>query len=41
MTRLAHRYFDTDQAVVADVVDNELQPLLDAVERLAAAIGPA
>ena len=28
---LAHRYFDTDHAIVRDVVDNELDPLLDAV----------
>lgn len=31
---LAHHYFDTDHAVVVDVVDNELRPLRDAVERL-------
>lgn len=28
---LAHRYFDTDQAIVRDVVDNELTPLQVAV----------
>lgn len=28
---LAHRYFDTDHALVQDVVDNELAPLLAAV----------
>ena len=28
---LAHRYFDTDHAIVQDVVDNDLGPLLDAV----------
>lgn len=33
---LAHRYFDTDHAVVADVVDNELEPLLKAAEALSA-----
>lgn len=31
---LAHRYFDTDHAVVADVVENELSPLAAAVEAL-------
>jgi len=31
---LAHRYFDTDHAVVVDVVDNELPPLTAAVETL-------
>lgn len=33
--QLAHRYFDTDHAVVQDVVDNELAPLLAAVKSLA------
>lgn len=33
--QLAHRYFDTDHAVVQDVVDNELTPLLAAVKSLA------
>ena len=28
---LAHRYLDTDHAIVQDVVDNDLAPLLDAV----------
>lgn len=36
---LTHRYFDTDHAIVQDVVDNELAPMLDAarvlLERLA------
>lgn len=31
---LAHRYFDTDHAIVADVVDTELEPLMVAVESL-------
>jgi uncharacterized protein with HEPN domain len=31
---LAHRYFDTDHAVVQDIVDNELDPLLLAVRTL-------
>lgn len=29
--RLAHRYFDTDHAIVQDVIDNDLGPLADAV----------
>ena len=32
--QLAHHYFDTDHAVVRDVVDNELGPLLTAVRSL-------
>lgn len=31
---LAHHYFDTDHAIVQDVVDNELGPLFAAVRRL-------
>lgn len=31
---LAHRYFDTDHAIVADVVDHELSPLAAAVQTL-------
>ncbi len=31
---LAHRYFDTDHAIVQDVVANELEPLLNAVRLL-------
>ena len=31
---LAHHYFDTDHAIVQDVVDNELGPLAEAVESL-------
>lgn len=31
---LAHRYFDTDRAIVHDIVDNDLGPLLDAVQPL-------
>jgi uncharacterized protein with HEPN domain len=31
---LAHHYFDTDHAIVQDVVDNELGPLLNAVRML-------
>ena len=34
--RLTHRYFDTDHAIVADVVDNELGALGEAVDRLRA-----
>jgi uncharacterized protein with HEPN domain len=29
--QLAHRYFDTDRAIVQDVVANDLGPLFDAV----------
>lgn len=31
---LAHRYFDTDHAIVQDVIDNDLGPLLHAVQSL-------
>lgn len=31
---LAHHYFDTDHAIVQDVVETELSPLLDAVRML-------
>ena len=31
---LAHRYFDTDHAMVQDVVDNDLGPLLAAAQAL-------
>lgn len=31
---LAHHYFDTDHAIVQDVVDTELAPLLNAVRTL-------
>ena len=33
---LAHRYFDTDHAIVAATIDQDLPPLLDAVRRLIA-----
>lgn len=36
---LAHRYFDIDHAIVQDVVDNDLGPLLDAVQSLVARAG--
>jgi uncharacterized protein with HEPN domain len=32
--QLAHHYFDTDHAIVQDVVDHDLDPLLDAVRSL-------
>lgn len=35
---LAHHYFDTDHAVVVDVVDNELPMLGAAVEQLSARV---
>ena len=31
---LAHRYFDTDHAIVEDVVDNDLSPIAEAVQSL-------
>lgn len=31
---LAHRYFDTDHAIVQDVLDNDLGPLAEAVRSL-------
>lgn len=31
---LAHRYFDTGQAIVASTIDNDLPPLLAACQRL-------
>lgn len=33
--QLAHRYFDTEHAIVAGTVTHDLEPLLAAVERLA------
>lgn len=35
---LAHRYFDTDHAIVEDVVDHDLGPLLEAVKSLVAQV---
>ncbi|MCC6437848.1 MAG: DUF86 domain-containing protein [Acidimicrobiales bacterium] len=32
---LTHRYFDTDHAIVQDVVENEVGPLRSAMRRLA------
>ncbi len=32
--QLAHRYFDTDHAIVQDVVDHDLGPLITAVQSL-------
>ena len=37
---LAHRYFDTDHAIVQDVVDNDLDPLTDAVQSLIGQTNP-
>ena len=31
---LAHRYFDTDHAIVVDVIDHDLEPLSEAVRSL-------
>ena len=39
--QLAHHYFDTDHAVVRDVVENELNPLLAAVRSLTERVGEA
>jgi uncharacterized protein with HEPN domain len=36
---MAHRYFDTAHAYVWATVDNDLQPLLDALQRLADHLG--
>jgi len=36
---LAHHYFDTDHAVVQDIVENDLDPLLDAVRSLIEGMG--
>jgi len=38
---LAHHYFDTDHAIVQDVVDQNLEPLRAAAETLLAEIGSA
>ena len=38
---LTHRYFDTDHAIVQDVVDNELEPLLEAVRSPSARVSAA
>jgi uncharacterized protein with HEPN domain len=37
---LAHRYFDTDHAIVAATLDHDLPPLVAAVERLQDLTGP-
>lgn len=31
---LAHRYFDTDHAIVQDVVEHDLDPLAEAMQSL-------
>lgn len=36
--RLVHRYFDTDHAIVEDVVDHDLGPLLGAAQALLAIV---
>jgi uncharacterized protein with HEPN domain len=38
---LAHRYFDTDHAIVAATVEHDLPPLVAAVERLEARADPS
>ncbi|HEX6424493.1 MAG TPA: HepT-like ribonuclease domain-containing protein [Acidimicrobiales bacterium] len=37
---LAHRYFDTDHVIVAATIDNDLPPLVAAVERLKDLVDP-
>jgi uncharacterized protein with HEPN domain len=37
---LAHRYFDTDHAIVAATVEHDLPPLVAAAQRLRQAIQP-
>lgn len=37
---LAHRYFDTDHSIVAATIAHDLPPLVSAVERLLAHLGP-
>lgn len=37
---LAHRYFDTDHAIVAATVEHDLPPLVAAVKRLRAGLEP-
>lgn len=37
--RLAHRYFDTSHAIVEATVTRELPPLVEAVARMAEAVG--
>ena len=36
---LTHRYFDTDRAILQDVVDSEIDPLLAAVQQLREQVG--
>ncbi len=36
---LAHRYFDTAHAIVVDVVEHEIEPLLIAVRSLQSQVG--
>lgn len=38
--QLAHRYFDTEHALVAATVTDDLEPLLTAVHRLQARVPP-
>ena len=39
--QLAHRYFDTDHAILSGTVANELRPLQEAIRRLRARISAA
>ncbi len=38
--QLAHRYFDTEHAIVSGTVTDDLEPLLAAVQRLQARLTP-
>ena len=38
--QLAHRYFDTEHAIVSGTVTDDLEPLLAAVQRLQAQLTP-
>jgi uncharacterized protein with HEPN domain len=38
--QLAHRYFDTEHAIVNGTVNNDLEPLIAAVGRLQARVAP-
>jgi uncharacterized protein with HEPN domain len=38
--QLAHRYFDTNHAILSGTVANDLAPLQEAVRRLQQRVGP-
>ncbi|MDP9164742.1 MAG: DUF86 domain-containing protein [Actinomycetota bacterium] len=39
--QLAHRYFDTEHAIVSGTITNDIEPLLAAVQRLQAQVAPS